>query len=31
MNIVATLMKFLPPFIWDFLAKGGAKKARKMI
>jgi hypothetical protein len=31
MNIVGTLMKFLPAPIWDFLAKGGPKKIRKMI
>ena len=31
MNIVSTLMKFLPPPIWDFLAKGGPKKIREMI
>jgi hypothetical protein len=31
MNIVGTLMKFLPAPIWDFLAKGGPKKTRGMI
>jgi hypothetical protein len=31
MNIVGTLMKFLPAPLWDFLAKGGPKKIRKMI
>ena len=31
MNIVGTLMKFLPAPIWDFLAKGGPKKIREMI
>jgi len=31
MNIVGTIMKLLPSFLWDFLAKGGPKKIRKMI
>ena len=31
MNIVGTLMKLLPSPLWDFLAKGGPKKIRKMI
>ena len=31
MNIVGTIMKLLPSFVWDFLAKGGPKKIRKMI
>jgi short-subunit dehydrogenase len=31
MEIVGTIMKFLPTSIWDFLAKGGPKKSRKMI
>ena len=31
MKIVGTIMKFLPAPLWDFLAKGGPKKIRKMI
>ena len=31
MNMVGTLMKLLPSSLWDFLAKGGPKKIRKMI
>ena len=31
MNIVGTIMKLLPSSMWDFLAKGGPKKIRKMI
>jgi len=31
MNIIGTIMKLLPSFAWDFLAKGGPKKIRKMI
>ena len=31
MNIIASIMKFLPASMWDFLAKGGPKKIRKMI
>ncbi len=31
MNIASTIMKFLPTTLWDFLAKGGPKKIRKMI
>jgi short-subunit dehydrogenase len=31
MNIIGTIMKLLPSFVWDFLAKGGPKKIRKMI
>jgi len=31
MNIVGTIMKLLPASMWDFLAKGGPKKIRKMI
>lgn len=31
MNIVGSIMKSLPPSIWDFLAKGGPKKIRRMI
>jgi short-subunit dehydrogenase len=31
MNIIGTIMKFLPASMWDFLAKGGPKKIRKMI
>ncbi len=31
MNIVGAIMKLLPASIWDFLAKGGPKKIRKMI
>lgn len=31
MMIVGTLMRTLPHFIWDWLAKGGPKKIRKMI
>jgi short-subunit dehydrogenase len=31
MNIIVTIMKVLPSFLWDFLAKGGPKKIRKMI
>jgi len=28
---VGTIMKLLPASMWDFLAKGGPKKTRKMI
>jgi len=31
MGIVGTLMKLLPSPLWDFLAKSGPKKTRKMI
>jgi len=31
MNMVGTLMRLLPASLWDFLAKGGPKKIRKMI
>ena len=31
MSVVGTLMKLLPASLWDFLAKGGPKKIRKMI
>jgi hypothetical protein len=31
MNIVGAIMKLLPASIWDFLAKGGPKKIRKLI
>ena len=31
MSIVGTIMKLLPVSMWDFLAKGGPKKTRKMI
>jgi len=31
MSIVGTLMKLLPSPLWDFLAKSGPKKTRKMI
>jgi short-subunit dehydrogenase len=31
MKIVGTIMKFLPAPLWDFLAKRGPKKIRKMI
>jgi len=29
--MVGTLMRLLPAFLWDFLAKGGPKKIRKMM
>jgi short-subunit dehydrogenase len=31
MNMVGNLMRLLPASLWDFLAKGGPKKIRKMI
>jgi short-subunit dehydrogenase len=31
MNIIGTIMKLLPSFLWDFLAKGGPKKIRRVI
>jgi short-subunit dehydrogenase len=31
MNIVGKLMRLLPSFAWDFLAKRGPKKLRAMI
>lgn len=31
MNIIGIIMKFLPIFLWDYLAKQGPKKLRKKL